>query len=52
MGTTIATNALLERVDEEGNSPNTALITTSGFRDLLQIGIPSFFLIERKSEQT
>lgn len=38
MGTTIATNALLERVDEEGNGPSTLLVTTRGFRDLLQIG--------------
>ena len=33
MGTTVATNALLERKGEK-----TALVTTKGFRDLLQIG--------------
>ncbi|KAL0488429.1 5-oxoprolinase [Acrasis kona] len=33
MGTTVATNALLER-----NGADCALITTNGFRDLLQIG--------------
>lgn len=34
MGTTVATNALLERKGER-----MALVTTKGFRDLLQIGI-------------
>ena len=33
MGTTVATNALLERKGEK-----TVLVTTKGFRDLLQIG--------------
>lgn len=33
MGTTVATNALLERKGER-----TALVTTAGFRDLLHIG--------------
>ncbi len=33
MGTTVATNALLERKGEK-----CALVTTAGFRDLLHIG--------------
>ena len=36
MGTTVATNALLER-----KGANTVLLTTKGFRDLLQIGYQS-----------
>src|SRR3974390_2473988 len=36
MGTTVATNALLERKGER-----TLLLTTSGFRDALRIGYPA-----------
>ena len=36
MGTTVATNALLERKGDQ-----TALITTAGFRDAFKIGLSS-----------
>ena len=48
MGTTVATNALLERKGER-----TALVITKGFKDLLLIGInPPFCVNGRKSKSS
>ena len=41
-GTTLATNAIIER-----KGANVALITTDGFRDVLEIGYESRFIVVR-----
>lgn len=42
MGTTVATNALLERKGE-----SSALLITKGFKDLLTIGVFLFYFFSR-----